>query len=341
MLYQGKGRYRRWLRQGLVSGVWVLLTWVFGVSAGMTASAEIPLIRIGTGGLMGVYYPVGRALAMGFSSTGTAAGRVAVAQTSGGSVANVRALANEEIEAALVQADVAFQARQGTGPFSSKKKIPLKAIASLYPEQLQILVRREANIRRFKDLKRKAVSLDESGSGTLAVMRIALEFHGLKETDLDPVYLKPEFTIERLARGQLDGICLMSGTPAQAIVEIMDPGFTLVPIDSGVAAAIHREHPYFLPGVIPEGVYPGIPETPTLEVYALLLVREDIDADLVYDLTRTLWSDKTRELLRQAHPLGHAVTMHTALHGLTVALHPGAIRFYRQQKGLPKGDAIP
>jgi hypothetical protein len=341
MLGQKEGKYQRRLRQVLVSGVWILLTWTFGVAAGSAASGEIPLFRIGTGGPMGVYYPVGRALAMGFSSTGTAAGRVAVAQTSGGSVANVRALANEEIEAGLVQADVAFQARQGMGPFSSGKKVPLKAIASLYPERLQILVRRDANIRRFTDLKRKAVSLDESGSGTLAVMRIALEFHGLKETDLDPVYLKPEFTIERLARGQLDGISLMSGTPAPAIVEIMGPDFTLVPIDPGTAGAIHREHPYFLPGVIPDGIYPGIPETPTLEVYALLLVREDIDADLVYDLTRILWSDETRELLRQAHPLGHAVTMQTALHGLTVGLHPGAIRFYRQQKGLPKGDAIP
>ncbi len=333
--------YSKWVRWGMMSVVWISLTWVFGVPVQVAASGEIPLFRIGTGGPMGVYYPIGQALALGFSSAQTASGRVAIAQTSGGSVANVRALAAGEIEAGMVQADVAFQAEHGIGLFSKEeKKISLKAIASLYPERLQVLVRQNANIRHFKDLKNKAVSLDESGSGTLAVMRIALEFHGFKETDLDPVYLKPEFTIERLARGRLDGISLMSGTPAPAIMEIIGPGFFMVPIDPGVAAAIHRKHPYFLPGVIPDGIYPGIPETPTLEVYALLLVREDIDADLVYDLTRILWGDETRALLRKAHPLGDAVTMKTALHGLTVGLHPGAIRFYRHQERLPKGDAI-
>jgi TRAP transporter TAXI family solute receptor len=334
--------YPKWVKWWLLAGVWISLTWISGVPAGMAASGEIPLFRIGTGGPLGVYYPIGQALALGFSSAQTASGRVAVAQTSGGSVANVRALASGEIEAGMVQADVAFQAQQGTGLFSpEQKKISLKAIASLYPERLQVLVRQDANIRRFKDLRKKTVSLDESGSGTLAAMRIALEFHGLKETDLDPVYLKPEFTVERLARGRLDGISLMAGTPAPAILQIVGPGFFMVPIDPGITAAIHRKHPYFLPGVIPDGIYPGIPETPTLEVYALLLVREDIDADLVYDLTRILWSDETRALLRKAHPLGDAVTMKTALHGLTVGLHPGAIRFYRHQERLPKGDAIP
>jgi TRAP transporter TAXI family solute receptor len=310
------------------------------VAAGQADSQEISLFRIGTGGPMGVYYPIGQALALGFSSMQTDSGRVAVAQTSGGSVANVQALARKEIEAGLVQADVAFQALEGKGPFSEKKSC-LRAIASLYPERLQVLVRRDAGIRHFKDLKRKAVSLDESGSGTLAVMRVALDAHGLTETDLKPVYLKPEFTLESLIQGRLDGISLMSGTPAPAFEEIMGPDFTLVPIEPRVAKTIHGAHPYFLPAVIPAGTYPGVPDIPTLEVYALLLVREDIDADLVYDLTETLWSDHTQQLLRSAHSLGRAVTMTSALHGLTEALHPGAVRFYRELGGLPKGDAIP
>jgi hypothetical protein len=289
---------------------------------------------------MGVYYPIGQALALGFSSTKTDSGRVAVAQTSGGSVANVQALARKEIEAGLVQADVAFQALEGKGPFSEKKSC-LRAIASLYPERLQVLVRRDAGVRHFKDLEGKAVSLDESGSGTLAVMRIALAAHGMTETDLKPVYLKPEFTLESLTRGRLDGISLMSGTPAPAIEEIMGPDFTLVPIEPRVAKTIHQAHPYFLPAVIPGGTYPGVPDIPTLEVYALLLVREDIDVDLVYHLTETLWSDRTQQLLQSAHSLGRSVTMTSSLHGLTVALHPGAVRFYRKQGGLPEGDAIP
>ena len=331
----------RWFKWGIVVWVWISLAGVSGISIRTASSEEMPLLRIGTAGLKGVYYPIGQALALGFSFTWTAGGRVAVAQTSGGSVANVRALARGEIEAGLVQADVAFHALKGKGPFSGESIPSLQAIASLYPERLQVLVRRDAGIHHIKDLKKKAVSLDESGSGTLAAMRIVLEFHGLTETDLNPVYLKPEFTIESLARHRLDGITLMSGTPARAIADIIGPEFSLVPIEPEITATIHQAYPYFLPGVIPAETYPGIPEIPTLEVYALLLVREDVDETLVYELTKSLWSDRTQRLLQAAHPLGHAITMPSALHGLTVALHPGAVQFYRQHNALPKGDAIP
>jgi uncharacterized protein len=331
--------FSRWIKWGIVA--WISLAGISGIPIRTAASGEMPLFRIGTGGLMGVYYPIGRALAMGFSSTQTAAGRVAIAQTSGGSVSNVRALIQGEIDAGLVQADVAFHALKGEGPFSGEKKSCLRAIASLYPERLQVLVRRDTHIHSIRDFKKKTVSLDESGSGTLAVMRIVLDAYGLTETDLNPVYLKPEFTIERLAQRRLDGISLMAGTPARAIADIIGSEYSLVPIDPEIAATIHQSYPYFLPGVIPAGTYPGISEIPTLEVYALLLVREDIDENLVHDLTETLWSDRTQQLLQAAHPMGHAITMPSALHGLTVALHPGALRFYRQQKALPKGDAIP
>ncbi len=112
----------RWLRWVVLLWMWISLTVVFVVTAGLADSGEIPLLRIGTGGPMGVYYPVGQALALGFSSSQKDSGRVAVAQTSGGSVANVQALARKEIEAGLVQADVAFQALEGEGPFPVTEK---------------------------------------------------------------------------------------------------------------------------------------------------------------------------------------------------------------------------
>jgi hypothetical protein len=71
------------------------------------------------------------------------------------------------------------------------------------------------------------------------------------------------------------------------------------------------------------------------------VVREDVDEALVYELTKTLWNAETQRLLRAAHPLGHAITMQSSLYGLTLALHPGAVQFYRQHHALPEGDAIP
>jgi len=186
------------------------------------------LFRIGTGGTAGVYYPIGKLIAQGFNEASGKAGApqtgtpgtpalVAVAQSSGGSVANVQALASGEIEAGLVQADVAAWAFHGDRVFSGDDSVKVvRAVAGLYSEKLQIVTRRDANIRSVADLRGKRISIDEVGSGTLMAMRIVLDAHGLSENDLIPMYLKPEFTDDKIVTGELQGFVVMAGTPMKA-----------------------------------------------------------------------------------------------------------------------------
>ncbi len=324
---------------------WRLLLVVFALPLALfnqdACADDLRLLRIGTGGLHGVYYPIGKALAEGFTTSDIAPGLIAVAQTSGGSVANVQALINGDIEAALVQADVALWALRGEGPFAGETGQPVRALASLYPEHLQILVRRDAHIHSIRDIRGKTISLDEVGSGTLAVMRIVLAAHGLSEEDFNPVYLKPEFTTERLAEGKLHGTSLVAGIPAEAIAVLAGQEFSFVPVEPDVAATISRQHPYLVPSVIPAEAYPGGPEVQTVEVNALLLVHQDMGEDLAYAVTAAIWDEQTQALLRSAHFQGQSVTLESAVHGLSVPLHPGAIRFYQEQKLLPKEASLP
>jgi TRAP transporter TAXI family solute receptor len=309
---------------------------------GAAGAQDVKMLRIGTGGLLGVYYPVGKALAEGITKAGVAPNLIALAQTSGGSEDNVRALAAGEIEAGLVQADTAHRALKGQGTFAGNVRAAgIRAVASLYPERLQIIARRDAGIRSVNDLRGKAISLDMTGSGTLAVMRVVLEAHGLTESDLSPVYLKPEFSQERLAQGKLHGVCLMAGTPAKAVSDIIGPDFSLVPVKADMAARIAERHPYLVPGLIPAGVYPGVPETETVEVRALLVVREDMDEALVHGLAEAIWSGQTLDLLRQAHVQGRSVQPESALTGLSIPLHEGAKRFYQERGLLPNGSPTP
>jgi hypothetical protein len=314
----------------------------FFLIAAPAAAQEFTMLRIGTGGLLGVYYPIGKALAAGITSASLAPDLIAVEQTSGGSVDNLRALLAGEIEVGLVQADVAHRALHGEEPFNEIDGAErVRAVASLYPERLQILTRRDAGIRRIQDFRGKSVSLDEVGSGTLAVMRIALAAHGLGEKDFDPVYLKPEFTQERLAGGKLQGFSLMAGTPAKAIADLMDQDYFLVPIEPEIAARISQAYPYLAAGFIPEGAYPGVPQTPTLEVHALLVVRDDMNEQFVYAMTEALWNEQTQTLLQEAHPQGRFVTLDSALSGVSIPLHPGAQRFYEDKGLLPRGSSLP
>jgi len=293
--------------------------------------------RIGTGGSTGVYYPIGKQIAAGLTAKAREApsaldNYIGIAQNSAGSIENVRAIISGEIEAGMVQADIAALAHEGLGDFADlAKTTKIRAIAGLYSEKFQLVVRKDAGINSISDLKGKKISVDELGSGTRAIMDLVLGAYGLAENDLLPLYLKPAFTEDKMKNGQLQGFAIMAGVPNIAVSKLFDTGISLLPVDPPVAAAISRKHKYLAPGKIAAGSYEGIPETPTLEVYALLVVADTMPEALAHAVTEALFSQETLNLLAEGHPLGKTITLDTALQGLSIPLHPGAERFYREQ----------
>lgn len=315
----------------------------FSLSFTSTGFAQVQKIfRIATGGKTGVYYPIGKLIAQGLTEpkegTATSASEktgvpdcIAVAQNSAGSVENINTIVSGETEAGLIQADVASHAYQALGPFAGNENFKkIRAVASLYPEKFQIVTRRDADISTVDDLRGKHISLDEQGSGTLSVMRIILAAHNMSEKELLPVYLKPVFTQEKMINGELQGFVMMAGAPMEAVLNLSDIGMSLVPIQKEIADKINRQYTYLVPGIIPANVYPGIPETPTIQVHALLAVSSAMNEELIYQVTRGLWSRHTLMLLKQGHPQGKAISLETALDGLSIPLHEGAKRFYRE-----------
>ncbi len=307
------------------------------------------LFRIGTGGQSGVYYPIGKIIAQGITSDGSIygpveagengiPGYVGVAQNSAGSIDNVRSLAAGEIEAGLIQADVASWAFNADHVFLGNEQVQsVRAIASLYPEKFHIVTRRDANIHNVADLRGKSISNDETGSGTLAVMRIVLDAHGMTEKDFLSVYLKPIFTHDRIISGELQGFVMMAGAPMEAVSHLSEIGLSLVPISPKIASQIEENYPYLVPGYIPADVYPGIPEVSTIEVYALLVVSQMMDEDLVYKITEALWSQRTLSMLKERHPQGKFITPETAFTGVSIPLHPGAEKYYLDHSNRFKG----
>jgi uncharacterized protein len=294
--------------------------------------------RIGTGGSSGVYYPIGKIIATGLTiaaedNASALHGLIGVAQNSAGSIENVRAIVNGELEAGLVQADIAAFAYKGERDFTNlKNSNNVRAIASLYSEKFQLVVRKDAGVSNISELKGKRISVDEVGSGTKAIMDIVLEAYGLSENDLLPLFLKPAFTEDKIRNGQLQGFALMAGVPSIAVSKLADTGVTLLPIDQEIALNICRQYKYLTPGKIAESIYPGIPETSTVEVYALLVVNESMSNEVAYALTEALFSDKTNKLLNDGHPIGKAIGLNSALTGVSIPLHPGAMHYYSDHK---------
>jgi TRAP transporter TAXI family solute receptor len=293
------------------------------------ASAQ-QFFRIGTGGTAGTYYPVGGMIANAISQPGKI---VATAQASNGSLANVTAIAGGAMESGFSQSDVATWAQKGTGIFEGRPNVPgLRLIANLYPESLHVVVKKGSGIKTVADLKGKRVALDEPGSGTLVNARAVLAAYGLKEADIKPEYIKPNQAGDKLKDGSLDAFFFTGGAPAGAIAELASAGsgIDVLPIDGAVAEALKKASPFFADDVIAADTYKGVGQVKTLAVGAQWVTSDKADANTVYEITKSLFSEAAQKQLAAGHAKGKFITKENAVKGAGIPFHPGAERFYRE-----------
>ncbi|RUM99824.1 TAXI family TRAP transporter solute-binding subunit [Pseudaminobacter arsenicus] len=290
--------------------------------------------RIGTGGTSGTYYPIGGLIANSISSTGPngVEGLVSTAVSSNGSVANINAISGGSSESGFTQSDVAYWAHSGTGLYDGKGKVEdLRLIATLYPETLHIVARADAGIKSVADLKGKRVSIDEPGSGTIVDARLVLAAYGLTEKDIHPEYLKPGPSGEKMRDNSLDAFFFVGGFPAGAIVELAaTSGITLVPVSGPEADKLLEEQKFFSKNTVPADTYKGVGETETIAVAAQWVTSAKQDDELVYEITKSLWSEGTRNALDAGHAKGKSIVLENAITSLGIPLHPGAERFYKE-----------
>ncbi|MGF1592609.1 MAG: TAXI family TRAP transporter solute-binding subunit [Kiloniellaceae bacterium] len=340
--------FRRAVVAAVVTGAWLAGAWLAG--AGPAAAEQLSLFRIGTGGIGGTYYPIAGVVAQAISNpagrceTGDTCGvpgLVAVAQSSSGSVANVKDIAAGRIESGFVQSDVAFWAYTGINAFEGDgRQTSLRAIANLYPESFHIVVRSDGAIREVRDLVGKRVALDEAGSGTLVGARLVLEAYGLTEQTLQVAYMKSDAAMERLVTGRLDAFFLVAGYPAKVVEWAAEQtGVRLVPVAGEEISALLEHNPFLQRDRIPAGTYDGVDTVETITVAAQWITRDDVDAETIYGVLEALWRSDARRLLDRGHAKGRTIRLETALDGIGIPLHDGALRFYREIGLLQRRDA--
>jgi TRAP transporter TAXI family solute receptor len=298
------------------------------LAAGPRALAQQKFFRIGTGGTGGTYYPVGGLIANAISNDKISLSAVAT----NGSVANVNAIVGGSLESGFSQADVATWAYTGTGIYEGKPKVEeLRAIANLYPESVHVVVRKGLNLKSLADLKGKRVSLDEPGSGTLVNAKAILAAYGITERDIKPEYLKPQQAAEKLKDGSVDAFFSTVGYPQGAIAELAaTTGIELLPISGAESEKLRQQYKFFAKDMIPDGAYKDVKGVETISVGAQWVTSSKQDNDLLYEITKALWSDKTRQALDTGHAKGKVIRKETALNGLGIPLHAGAEKFYKE-----------
>lgn len=284
---------------------------------------------IATGGTGGTYYPLGGGMADHITKN---AGVTATAQATGASAENIRLLRDKKADIAFTQNDIAEYAAAGTNMFQQDGKIDsFQALGALYDETIQIVVSADSNIKSVADLKGKRVSVGAPGSGTEINAQQILEAYGLTFDDTQLQRLSFADSAKAIQDGKLDAAFQTAGTPTAAITELAaTTGVKIIPIDSDKIDAIIAKYPYYVKTTVPANTYQTVPEeVTTVSVKSMLLIRSDLDEDLVYKVTKAIF-DNTDKL---GHAKAKEIKLDSVLSGVSIPIHPGAKKYF-DEKGV-------
>ncbi len=296
------------------------------------APQKVNLI-LATGGTSGTYYPFGGSMAQIFNSK--IENMNVTAQATGASVENLKLIGKKEAELAIVQNDMTDYAYNGTETFKDGKIENVRAVATLYPEVIQIVASVDSGINTLQDIKGKKFSVGAPGSGVEANARQLLEMMGMTYNDFTANYLSFSESADSFKDKHIDGFLFTSGIPNAAIQDISTTSsLKFVSVSDDVIKQLTSQYPFFTEYIIPAGTYKGQDtDVKTIAVKATLVAGAEVSEKVIYDLTKALFENQPE--LAQAHAKGEQLNINEAVKGISVPFHPGAEKYYKE-KGILK-----
>ncbi len=291
------------------------------------------LIKIGTGSLTGVYYPTGDAICKLINKDRHQHQTICTIANSNGSIDNLQALRQGKQLFVLTQSDWQDQAYRGQGPFEQQKPYQnLRAVFSLYPEPLHVLVRKNSSIKSLQELKGRRIHLGSTGSGDLATMKVLMDAYGWKKSDFKlAVQLPVDKRSASLCNNNIDASIYFVGLPSGVITQAIEGcRAKLVPADDIKVSDMIEAHPYYVATTIPAASYRSTAtDIDTFAVMSTLVTDVNTPDEVVYRLTKAVFDNLA--MFKQLHPALADLDPHKMIQdGISIPLHPGAIRYFKE-----------
>ncbi|GLY94928.1 TAXI family TRAP transporter solute-binding subunit [Actinoplanes sp. NBRC 103695] len=280
-------------------------------------------VGIATGNATGVYFALGNAYAEQLGATG---GKVkATASETGASVQNIQQLVAGSFGLAFSLADSAADAINGTGSFTAKQ--PVAAISRIHTNYTQVIVRANAGITDVASMKGKRVSTGSPKSGTEVIANRILEAGGLDPAkDVSAQKLDLTKTVDGMKDGSIDAMFWSGGLPTPGVTDLFTTAAGQVRfLDvTPLLGEMQKINPVYETGAIPAATYKTPADVRTIVVPNVLLVRDDLDANVACVLTKALFDRKPQ--LEQANAAAKEITLDKARKTDPVPLHRGAVK---------------
>lgn len=312
----------------------MLLTGILFFSATTLAyAAKYKYVTIGTGGVTGVYYPTGGAIARIVNKKKKQYGIRVTVESTGGSVFNTNAILSGDLEFGIVQSDRGFQAWNGLADWEAQgKQSKLRSVFSVHPETVTLVASEGSGITTCQSLKNKRIAVGNPGSGTRKNSADALATCGLNFSDLEAAEnLKASEGSKMLQDGRIDGYFYTVGHPNGSIKESAAGRVKIRFVSFTNTQPLLDQFPYYANANIPVKSYPGVLNTddvPTFGVKATFLTSSDVAADVVYAITKEVFENF--EAFKKLHPAYAHLTKQDMLAGLSAPIHEGALRYYKE-----------
>ncbi|MDF1536824.1 MAG: TAXI family TRAP transporter solute-binding subunit [bacterium] len=301
----------------------------------VTAVAATKYLTIGTGGVTGVYYPTGGAIARIVNKKKKEYGMRLTVESTGGSVFNINAIMEGDLEFGVVQSDRQYQAFNGSpnSEWDGNPQKNLRALFAIHPESITLVAAVDSGINTVMDLKGKQVNIGNPGSGQRQNSIDALTALGIDyEKDIQAESLKAAEAPGMLQDGRLDAFFYTVGHPSGAFKEATSGTrkVRFVPIE--LPASFYEKFPYYAPSVVPVvGNYPGAAndaDVPSFGVKATFVTSSKVKEKYVYGLVKEIFENFDE--FKKLHPAYAVLTKENMLQGLSAPLHKGAEKYFRE-----------
>ena len=252
---------------------------------------------------------------------------------SSGSFENVRGLRDGLIDGALILPNITHAAYNGEKPWIDPKYEGLRGIFNAYSFPYMIVTRADSDIRGIADFKGKRIASGPPGSAETTIFEdVILAQYGMTGKDLGRIWpLSDGERSSALIDKQADVGLFLTGVAAPTLKELTTTCDTrFIPIEPQYLENIAKTYSYFTMGNLKADTFRlQTEDIPSIIMWGQFCCTEETDEEFVYQLVKTVFEHKAE--IEEIMPLFKEVNLQTATVGMSMPLHPGAIRYYREQ----------
>ncbi|MCR5259734.1 MAG: TAXI family TRAP transporter solute-binding subunit [Desulfovibrio sp.] len=304
-----------------------------GLLAPADAPAKTTFVTIGTGGITGVYYPTGGAIANIVNKKKDTYGIKCTVESTSASVFNVNAVCNGDLEFGIAQADRQYQAVHGLAEWQGKPQEKLRAVFALAPEAVTFVAAEDSGIKSLKDVKGKVINIGNPGSGQRQNAIDLFASVGINwEKDFKAEGIKSADAPRMVQDNRLDGFFFTVGHPNGNIKEATAGKRKCRIVSITEIEPLLKKLPYYTKVEIPMDQYPEASNAGekvfTVGMLATLVTSADVPDEVVYAVTKEVFENLGE--FKKLHPALASLTKESMLEGLSAPIHPGALKYYKE-----------